>query len=380
MVFKTVRLKDISKPKQWKNLPIVKLKSEGYSVYGANGIIGYYDEYNHENPTLAITCRGATCGNIHITIPKSYITSNAMALDSLDAQQVDLNYLRYVLISRGFNDVITGSAQPQITKINLEKIKIPLPKNLDDQIHIADLLSQVESLITKREESIRLLDELLKSIFLDMFGDPVLNPKGWDITTLSDLGVTLKGGKSIAECKDNNLPENRILKISAITDGTFKPEESKPLPDEYKVPESHYVKKGDLLMSRANTSELVGATAYVWNTHLNLVLPDKIWRFLLPHMVPLNQMFYWKLSQTKAIRTKISKRATGTGGSMKNISMPKVLSIPIILPPVKIQDKFAAIVQQVEQTKEQHQKSLQELQNLFGSLSQRAFRGELELK
>jgi type I restriction enzyme S subunit len=67
MEWNKIRLTEICKPKQWKNLPSNKLLENGYPVYGANGVIGFYSEYNHELPTLAITCRGSTCGNIHLT-------------------------------------------------------------------------------------------------------------------------------------------------------------------------------------------------------------------------------------------------------------------------------------------------------------------------
>lgn len=139
-------------------------------MYGANGIIGFFDEYNHANPTIAITCRGATCGNIHITRENSYITSNAMALDDLDENECKINYLAQYLRYRGLSDVTTGAAQPQITRANLEKVKIPLPP-LDDQIRIAHLLGKVEGLIAQRKQHLQQLDDLLKSVFLEMFGD-----------------------------------------------------------------------------------------------------------------------------------------------------------------------------------------------------------------
>ena len=78
-------LLEICNPKQWKTIPKSQLLENGkFPVYGANGIIGRYNEYNHEKPTVLITCRGATCGNIHITVPKAYINGNAMALDNLN--------------------------------------------------------------------------------------------------------------------------------------------------------------------------------------------------------------------------------------------------------------------------------------------------------
>lgn len=121
----TVKLTDICTPRQWKTIPSDQLQPVGYPVYGANGVIGYYSEYNHEEPVVAITCRGATCGNINLTCSKAYITGNAMCLDAL-ADFVDVDYLYYCMKQFDFHNVISGSAQPQITRQGLEKVKIQI--------------------------------------------------------------------------------------------------------------------------------------------------------------------------------------------------------------------------------------------------------------
>lgn len=113
-------------PRQWPTISGKQLLPEGFPVFGANGLIGYFNSFNHEHPTIAITCRGATCGTINLTPPKCYITGNAMALDDLDESLVTQEFMIAFLECRGLQDVITGAAQPQITRTNLEKVKIPL--------------------------------------------------------------------------------------------------------------------------------------------------------------------------------------------------------------------------------------------------------------
>ena len=120
-----VRLVDICNPKQWKTIPTSELLDEGYPVYGANGIIGYYSEFNHENPVVAVTCRGATCGSINITVPQAYVTGNAMCLDDV-RNDIEIEYLYYCLKHYNFNNVISGSAQPQITRQGMEKIVLSI--------------------------------------------------------------------------------------------------------------------------------------------------------------------------------------------------------------------------------------------------------------
>lgn len=143
-----VRLTEICSPKQWKTLSTKELIDEGFPVYGANGIIGFHSSFNHERPTILITCRGATCGSLNISRPFSYVNGNAMALDGLDESRVTLRFLFYFLKFTGFNSVISGSAQPQITKSNLEKIYVKFPElRLQDQIvaKLDSLLARVES-------------------------------------------------------------------------------------------------------------------------------------------------------------------------------------------------------------------------------------------
>ena len=97
-----------------------------YKVFGANGVIGYYEKFNHENPEIAITCRGATCGNVNLTESKSWITGNAMVV-SPKGNNLDKIFLYNLLKNTNLNSVISGSAQPQITGVAIKPFKIPLP-------------------------------------------------------------------------------------------------------------------------------------------------------------------------------------------------------------------------------------------------------------
>lgn len=381
MKTKTVKLKDISKPKQWKNLPMSKLKDTGYPVYGANGIIGYYDEYNHEFPTLAITCRGATCGNVHLTHHKSYITSNAMALDDVNTEEVYLDYLKHILKFRGFNDVITGAAQPQITRKNLEKIKLTIPKSKDDQIKIANLLTQIEALIAKRKESIKLLDELLKSTFLDMFGDPVLNPKGWDTVTIED--IVKKEKYSIKRGPFGGALKKEIF----VSDGYLVYEQFHALNNDfsmarYFITEEKFqelkafeVKSGDIIISCSGV--YLGKLAIVPPNIKKGIINQALLKISLDKDKMNNILFTYIFRNENFIHKFFG---SNRGAGIPNFPpMKEFKKFKFIKPPKPLQNKFTTIVQQVENTKRYYKKSLNKLNELFGSLSQRAFHGELDL-
>ncbi|MCX6021525.1 MAG: restriction endonuclease subunit S [Chloroflexi bacterium] len=260
---------------------------------------------------------------------------------------------------------------------HLNDFEIPLPP-LPDQQRIAAILDQAESMRAKRREALVRLDGLTQAIFLEMFGDPETNPMRWPIQPLSTYVADFQGGKSVdAEVGENIVTRNRVLKVSAVTSMVYRPDESKPVPDNYAPPPEHFPKIGDLLFSRANTTELVGAVAYVQDTPDNVLLSDKLWRFIWKKPVLAESLFVWALFQTPAVRREIGRRATGTSGSMKNISQSKVLGIPTILPHLSLQREFAARVEAVERLKAVQRASLARLDALFASLQHRAFRGEL---
>ena len=180
-----VKLTEICTPKQWKTIPANELLDEGYPVYGANGIIGYYDKCNHENPVVTITCRGATCGTVNITEPKSYITGNAMCLDNV-RPDILLEYLYYCLLHYDFSNVISGSAQPQITRQGLEKVKIAIC-SIEEQNKRTSSLRKISTVIAARQQQLQKLDELVKARFVELFGTLHNNGNGFDVVTIEDV-------------------------------------------------------------------------------------------------------------------------------------------------------------------------------------------------
>ena len=143
------------------------MKKKGYPVFGANGIIGYYDKYNHEKPTICITCRGATSGNILISKPYSYITGNAMCLENLSSD-FNIKFLYEYLSYRGLKDVITGSAQPQITSSLLGIVKIPIVP-LKKQKSISNVLLSLDSIINNIQMKSSYLKKIKETLLNTMF-------------------------------------------------------------------------------------------------------------------------------------------------------------------------------------------------------------------
>lgn len=314
------------------------LKDSGYPVYGANGIIGYYSEYNHDKETILVTCRGATCGSVNICEPFSYINGNAMALDNLD-EKIDIKYLYYYLKKRGFDDVISGSAQPQITRTSIEKIEIPICE-ISKQKMIVNLFDKIELLINNQKRQLQLLDELVKARFVEMFGEYEASVK------LSRYIKELRAGKSLAgktKCK------NKVLKTGAATFGFFDKEQYKYYPVEYVPNPLHKVEDGDVIISRMNTPELVGSCSYVFEAPDDMYYPDRLWKTIITE--DTNPIFLWQLMWQQDIRKQIKENSFGTSGTMNNISKVKLLNIKAIDVPLELQNQFASFVQEIDKSR-----------------------------
>ena len=129
-----VHLNEIASIYQPQTISSTELTEDGFCVYGANGIIGKYKDYNHKTEQICITCRGNTCGMVNYTKPMSWITGNAMVINTDEYQnKVCKRYLFHYLSAYNFNRIISGSGQPQIVRTPLEQLKITLPTVLEQE-------------------------------------------------------------------------------------------------------------------------------------------------------------------------------------------------------------------------------------------------------
>lgn len=161
-------LGDICEPRQHKTISGTHLLPNGYPVFGANGLIGYYDSYNHELETVAVTCRGATCGEVTLVPAKSWITGNSMSLDNVNTKENNHKFIYYAVINRGFKDVISGSAQPQIVGSAIRSVKLTMPK-IEEQEKIAKFLSSIDDRISLAQSQITLTKKYKQGLLQQMF-------------------------------------------------------------------------------------------------------------------------------------------------------------------------------------------------------------------
>lgn len=271
----------------------------------------------------------------------------------------------------------TGASYPAVSDRIVRAAMIPLPP-LSEQRRVAAILDKADALRAKRREAIAKLDQLLQSVFLEMFGDPVANPKGWPQVRFSELLESIDSGTSPV-CLDRSAIDNEwaVLKLSAVTRCEYDPSANKALPDGVDPDKSLEVKAGDLLFTRKNTRDLVAACAFVTNTPPRLLLPDLIFRFRLKNLAPVAPRYLQALLAFPGKRKDIQSLAGGSAGSMPNISKAKLSNALIELPPKDLQCEFERRLKHFDQLKEQQHLALAKLDATFYALQQQAFAGQL---
>ncbi|WP_406455239.1 restriction endonuclease subunit S [Streptomyces sp. NBC_00876] len=296
-----------------------------------------------------------------------------------DLGRVDKRYLRYA-IDRTLKESerhLHGATMKHVNKGDLLAAKFFAPP-VGQQRRVAAVLDQVDTLRSKRREAIALLDDLARSIFLDMFGDPVANPHGWQRMKMKDFLIRIDSGKS-PQCLDRpaGVGEWGVLKLGAVTKCVYAPGENKALPGEAVADPRHEVKQGDLLFTRKNTPDLVAASVYVRSTPPRLLLPDLIFRLVVREDSLVNKVFLHHLLTFPAVRKKLQGLASGSAASMLNISKAKLLEFECQIPGSRLQEDFAIRIEAIEEWRAKHLTHLAALDELFESLQQRAFAGQL---
>lgn len=295
-------------------------------------------------------------------------------IQKINEAELSMRYL-YFFIETYLERLRSGAIGGIIKYIKLGHLadaEIPLPP-LEDQKRIASILTRAEKLIAKRKESIQLLDELLKSTFLEMFGDPVRNEKGWDFLELEKICDKIVDCPHSTPKYDNNTGYY-CIRSSDIRNGFLD------LINTYQVDNPVFEQRikryspqiGDVVYSREGGR--LGNAARILTTD-KICLGQRI--MLFKTNSENNSNYLWSLLESNAFKSKV-KGLVG-GGAAPRVNIKDLTKIFISRPPLEHQNEFSVIVEKIDYTKAHFQESLIELENFYGSLSQRAFKGELDL-
>ncbi|MBR6684357.1 MAG: restriction endonuclease subunit S, partial [Firmicutes bacterium] len=222
-----------------------------------------------------------------------------------------------------------GSLSPRVKWEHLKNYSFELP-DMEEQRRLAKVLWAMDATKKAYQKLIQKTDELVKSQFIALFGDPIKNPKSWPTLTIGEATEDILSGQCLNGSSGVLLPGMKaVLKVSAVTYGYFKADEYKVLNDTSQITKGIYPQKGDLIFSRANTKEYVGATALIDQDYPDLMLPDKLWKlYFKPIISPIFAKHFLSHPETRAV---LSEMATGTSGSMFNISMEKLKNLTFLV-------------------------------------------------
>jgi restriction endonuclease S subunit len=280
-----------------------------------------------------------------------------------DKSLITPEYLYYALKTLNFDNTDRAVMGATLNKSKLNDIKIPYC-DIKSQKKIVEVLDKAQELIDKRKEQIEALDQLVKSRFIEMFGDPITNPKGWNTAKLGDICSISRGGspRPIDEFLGGPIP---WVKISDATKGDdiyiYKTKEGII---EDGVKKSRLIKKGGLIFANCGVSlgfarilKIDGCIHDGWLAFEDFEkFLDKI--FFLKSLNYCTEYF----------------RKTAPDGTQPNLNTSIMRAYVQILPPMELQQEFAKFIEQVDKLKSQMEKSLKELENNFNSLMQKAFR------
>ena len=250
-------------------------------------------------------------------------------------------YFRTPMFQQLMTSEVTGIGGSLTRAQPKRVVEYPVPVlSREKQDKIVSILDRLESIKRERKSELDLLDSLVKARFVEMFG---CQRKSCD---LSSYIHELRSGKSLA---GSEVCKNKVLKTGAATFGWFDPNQYKYLPNDYQPLPEHRVETGDLMISRMNTPNLVGACSYVFKAPEDMYYPDRLWKVIPTEKT--NLIFLWQLLWDDEVRRQIKEKASGTSGTMHNISKARLLKVKCIDVPIEIQNQYANDVVHVVKSK-----------------------------
>lgn len=325
----------------------------------------------------------APVGPVNLCNVKSIIGRGLSAIRVRSGYSYEYLYYYLKRNENKISKIGTGSIFKAITQKQINNIRVPIPENYDDQIRIAKILSCAETIITKRKESISLLDELLKSIFLKMFGDPVRNEMQWQKIPLGELLGSLKYGtntKAIEYQKTGN--EMPVLRIPNIVGGRINYSDLKYVSVNEREALQLTLNTGDILFVRSNGNpNYIGRCAFFNDNFVNnnkFIYASYLIRARIKRPYRIIPEIIATIINSDSFRKVIVKEAKTTAGNY-NINMEGLSKLRIINPDLEKQEKYLLLKDKVESVRSKYELLLREYEKLYSALCRRAFRGELDL-
>lgn len=335
----------------------IKEKTGDYPVYGASGYIQNIDSYHCNEPYIGIIKDGAGVGKVEIYPAYSSLLGTMQYIHA--SEKVDLRYIYYKLRSLDFTQYINGAAIPHIYFKDYGQEIIPVPP-LPVQARIVDELDCLQGILSKKRQQLAEYHSLAQAIFHQMFGDPVVNEKGWEVKRLGEVCDSFNYGTSSAADENGKM---KYLRMNNLTyEGEIILDNMKYINVDKESYEKYVVRRGDILFNRTNSKELVGKTA-LFNFDEEMIIAGYIIRIRVNNntLHPQYATSYMNSPYMKAYLTTKAKGAV----NQANISAKELKLFPIPLPPLPLQQSFAARIAAIDSQRERLAASIRELETLL---------------
>ena len=321
--------------------------------------------------TIFVTCIGSI-GKIGIAT-KGEFAFNQQINALIPNSKVCPKYLAYALLNAKPRLTATANAPivPIINKSQFGNFEINISGSIEAQTKIVEILDRIEVVIAQQNHRLYLLDELIKSRFVEMFGDTLLNTKGWTENSLESLADIVSGITKGRKVKEGNLTEVPYMAVSNVKDGHIDWTTVKRIMATRQEISQYRLQSNDVLMTEGGDPDKVGRGAIIKNPPINCIHQNHIFRVRLDEGNILPTYFAEYLQHQKAKRYFLGCAKQTTG--IASINMRQLKSLPVLLPPLELQNRFAAFVAEVDKSKVAVQKALDEAQLLFDSLMQKYF-------
>ena len=366
-VWPEVELGEVCEFAYGKSLPAKSRTGSGYPVYGSNGPVGLHEEALTAGETIVIGRKGSF-GEVHYS-PGPCSPIDTTYYITQEQTKAYLPWLARRLRCLDLDQLNRAAAIPGLNRADAYRQTLLRPP-LDQQKRIAGILDAADALRAKRREALAQLDTFLQSTFLDMFGDPVTNPMGWEKPPLEDLcekvidcphSTPRWSGSGVICLRTSNLGKGEWnwadTRFVIEEDYTERTRRSEILPN-------------DIILSREGT---VGVLALV-DEGMRLCMGQRLVQ-LRVNDSQLHPRFLLNLLLHDLAPERLSRLITGS--TSKHLNVKELRKLPVLLPPLDLQRRFAVIVASAEQQKAGQRAHLDELDTLFASLQSRAFRGDL---
>lgn len=363
-----VKLKDVASFAKGSQINGEDLLNDAKYVYLNGGInpSGKWNDYNVESETITISEGGNSCGYVNFMKEPFWCGAHCYFLYHVSGNK---KYLYYALKSQQnrLMRLRNGACMPNIKKNDLKNFMFTYEDDIEKQEDIVRKLEHLENCIDLSQEEMGRLDLLVKSRFIEMFGDPIKNPRKWKVVTVKDIATDVRYGTSKASVEGGKYPYLRMNNITS--DGHLDMTDLKYIDIQDDEKEKCVVRKGDVLFNRTNSIELVGKTA-VFNLMQEMVIAGYIIRVRLGNeLLPDIFAQYMNLEALKRILRNMAKGAV----NQANINAKELQSLRVFVPPLELQCKFIDFAQEVDKSKLAVKESLEKLETMKKALMQQYF-------